>query len=106
MSEKLTEYLQGLYKRAARDLARETGEMFKSSEGRGNFNVSRLKEKLEEHLPSKYSFTQATEVFDREGTHAECKDFLIYDRERNLSLLSPQSSNTPPTAGGYGIRRL
>ena len=34
------------------------------------------------------------EVFDRDGQHTQCKDFLIYDRVKNISLISPGSGTT------------
>ena len=86
--EKLADYLQKIYTNIALELTKEIGDLFKSSEGKGSFNVTRLTEKIEHHLPTKYSFTRGTELFDRDGNHTNAKDFVIYDRTRNL-FLSP-----------------
>jgi hypothetical protein len=84
----LSEYLQKYFDNRLIDLAKEIGDTFKSSEKKGDFNVNRFLEKLEEHLPDKYSFQKASEIFDKDGNHTQCKDFVIYDRSKNINLIT------------------
>jgi hypothetical protein len=82
----LSDYLQRIYSDIVGDLAKEIGDLFQSSEAKGSFNVTRFLEKVEHHLPTRYSFTTGTELFDPNGNHTKAKDFVIYDRTRNLFL--------------------
>ncbi|WP_339752754.1 DUF6602 domain-containing protein [Algoriphagus aquimarinus] len=84
----LSEYLQRHYELRLKDLAKEIGDTFNSSEKKGDFNVTRFLEKTEEHLPNKYSFQKTTEIFDRDGNHTQSKDFVIYDRTKNINLIT------------------
>lgn len=93
MKTELSDYLEKLYERTALELEKEAGDIFKSTEARGSYNVDRVKAKIEEHLPQKYTYAKAAEVFDREGNHTNCKDFLIYDRQTNVNLVSPSNSS-------------
>jgi hypothetical protein len=90
---KLVDYLEKIYADIAFDLAKEIGDLFTSSEGKGSFNVTRLLEKIQHHLPTKYSFTRGTELFDRNGNHTNAKDFVIYDRTKNV-FLPPRHDQT------------
>ena len=70
-SRDLQTYLQTYYDQHLKDLAKEIGDTFKSSEKKGDFNVNRLLEKIKEHLPNKYAFQKATEIFDKNGNHTQ-----------------------------------
>jgi hypothetical protein len=93
MKTELSDYLGKFYERTAVELEKEAGDIFTSTEARGSYNVDRVKAKIEEHLPQKYTFAKAAEIFDREGNHTNCKDFLVYDRQTNVNLISPASSS-------------
>jgi len=103
MMANLTHYLQKIYGDIAQDLSKEIGDLFKSGEGKGSYNVSRLLERMEHHLPAKYSFTRGTELFDRDGSHTSAKDFVIYDRTKNLFLSHSSDPTVLPVDTVYAV---
>ena len=84
----LAEKLQKHYELRLKDLAKEIGDTFYSSEKKGDFNVSRFLDKVIEHLPRQYSFQKTSEIIDRDGNYTQSKDFVIYDRTKNINLFS------------------
>lgn len=92
----ITEYLQKYYDSRLLELSKELGDFFKSTENRGLNNSKRFTQRLIEHLPEKYSYQSSSEIFDKEGEHTNSKDFVIYDRSKNINLISLNESNILP----------
>ena len=43
-------------------------------------------DKIIEHLPRQYSYQKTSEIIDRDGNCTQSKDFVIYDRTKNINL--------------------
>lgn len=93
MNSELSEYLSRVYRRSAANLEKEIGTLINSTEGRGEFNVSRFLQLLRSHMPSVFHFEAGVELFDKSGGHTQRKDIVAYDSIMNPTLVSIQDAN-------------
>lgn len=93
MAGGLDEYLGKLFDRRISGLEKSAGEIFKSTEGRGGFNVDRLYEVLTSHLPARYRSSRGCEIFDNQGGHSQAKDIVLFDGAKGQPLVFSESGS-------------